>query len=60
MAKLLDQARKVADNESLMRTRGELMHELRKRGLSWRDIQRETGIPPSNAIRWERRYLASE
>lgn len=53
---LLERARSVADNSSIMTTRGELMLALRARGLSWREIQAETGIAQSNARRWAKLY----
>lgn len=57
LPELIDRARRVADNSSIMGTRGELMVEMRSRGLSWREIEKETGIPHGNARRWAQRYL---
>jgi hypothetical protein len=52
LAELIARARRVADNEALMAERAQLVRELRRRGLSWRQIQQETGFPHSSARRW--------
>lgn len=59
LPELIRRARQVADNTSIMDARGELMVEMRGRGLSWRQIEQETGIPHGNARRWAKRYLDS-
>lgn len=57
LSDLLERARGVADNSTLMQTRGRLMTALRARGLSWREIEAQTGIPHASARRWAERYL---
>jgi hypothetical protein len=57
LPELIERARGVADNSALMSTRGALMVAMRARGLSWRDIEAQTGIAQSNARRWAKLYL---
>lgn len=57
MIELIERARSVADNSSLMLTRGALMVSMRARGLSWRQIEAQTGIPQANARRWARIFI---
>lgn len=54
LSELLERARLVA---KVSRTRGELMVALKARGLTWRKIEEETGIPYATAFRWAREYL---
>lgn len=54
MAELIERAKRLADVHA---ERGELMLALRARGLSWRQIEAETGIPQANARRWARKTL---
>lgn len=52
LAELIARARRVADTAALMRERIALVEELRRRGLSWRDLEQQTGFPQSSARRW--------
>lgn len=57
---LIERARSVGHPATLMATRGALVAALRARGLSWRQIESETGIPQANARRWSQRFLTEE
>lgn len=57
LAELISEASKLADKSTLMRRRGELVVSLRSRGLSWRQIEQQTGIPHGNARRWADYFL---
>lgn len=58
LSELFERARRVADNATLLRERGALILEFRRRELSWRQIEEHTGWPHSNARRWLKRYVA--
>lgn len=60
LAELIARGRAVADWSSLMTTRGELMVALRARGLTWRQIEDQTGIPRQSAHRWAQQYLDAQ
>lgn len=60
LAELISQARELADTDTVMRRRGEIVVSLRSRGLSWRQIEHETGMPQVSARRWAERYLNPE
>lgn len=59
VSELIERARSVATNTSLMLTRGALVAELRARGMKWHQIRAETGIPPGSGLRWQRAYEKS-
>lgn len=56
LAEVIERARTVGHPPTLMATRGELMVSLRARGLSWRQIEAQTGVPQRNARRWAESY----
>jgi hypothetical protein len=58
LPELIERARGVADNTSLMETRGALVVALRAHELSWREIETRTGIPQASARRWAKKYLS--
>jgi hypothetical protein len=57
LTELLERARSVGHPATLMATRGSLVVALRARGMSWRQIETETGIPQANARRWAKAFL---
>jgi hypothetical protein len=60
LAELISQARELADTDTVMRRRGEIVVSLRSRGLSWRQIEQKTGMPQVSARRWAERFLNPE
>ncbi|MFC5996980.1 hypothetical protein ACFQE5_22470 [Pseudonocardia hispaniensis] len=60
LPELIERARRVGDRAAIEFERGELMVAMRSRGLSWRQIEQETGIPHGNARRWAKRYLETQ
>lgn len=57
LSDLLERARLLAP---VSKKRGELMVSLKARGLTWRRIEEETGIPYATAWRWAREYLEGQ
>ncbi|MCW2905130.1 MAG: hypothetical protein JWO67_7395 [Streptosporangiaceae bacterium] len=60
LPEMIQRARSLPDLDSLIRDRGELMVGMRALGLSWRQIEQETGIPIGSAHRWAKRYTESQ
>lgn len=61
MTRLLALARGTkARRARLMEESGRVMAELHRRGLSWRVIAHETGVPQQTARNWARRYAGEE
>jgi len=56
LSELIDRARIHGDRRATRIERGELVTTLRHRGLSWRQIEQQTGIPYVTAYRWLARY----
>jgi hypothetical protein len=57
---LIERARMVGHPETLMDARGELVVALRARGMVWRKIEEQTGIPQANARRWYENFLKKQ
>jgi len=58
LSELFERARRVADYATLLRERGELILEFRRRDLSWRQIEEHTGWPQASVRRWLKHYKA--
>jgi len=56
LSELVERAKRVADNSTLLAERGALVVEFRRREMSWRQIEEHTGWPHSSARRWLKRY----
>lgn len=59
MDELVARAKRVRDNSALLRERGALVVEFRRRGMSWRQIEAATGWPHTSARRWHALHLGS-
>jgi hypothetical protein len=59
LPELISRAQRVRDTTTLLIERGQLVVEFRRRELSWRQIEQQTGWPQSSARRWFRQYLAT-
>jgi hypothetical protein len=60
ISRLLSMARRVkAKREKAIAESGQVIAELRQRGLSWRVIGAEVGVPPDTARYWAKPYLKS-
>jgi hypothetical protein len=58
--RLLSMARRVkAKREKAIEESGQVVAELHKRGVSWRVIGAEVGVPPDTARYWAKDYLKS-
>jgi hypothetical protein len=58
LSEIFELMRLHADDTPLVKVRGGAVQELRRRGLSWRQIEEKTGVPHASARRWLKRYLA--
>lgn len=61
MTELIDRLRRLTlPQEEMDVLRGEPIVAMKARGLSWRQIEAQTGIPHGSARRWAQKFLDSK